>query len=94
MLLRLTVTWHIVLWGFLGNYLISHQKFRASAPTADMYLLCDGEDGSDSAGTGGVSIPNYLRHPASDLLIEGSFLLGIFRETAEILFASTTGLEY
>lgn len=38
---------------------------------ADKCLLCDGEDGSDSAGTGGASIPNYLHHPASDLLIEG-----------------------
>lgn len=36
-------------------------------------MLCDGGDGSDSAGTGGASIPNYLGHPTSDLWIEGSF---------------------
>lgn len=36
---------------------------------ADKCLLCDGEDESDSAGTGGASIPNYLHHPTNDLLI-------------------------
>lgn len=60
---------------------------------ADKCLLCDGEDGSDSAGTGGASIPNYLHHPTSDLLIEGSFILDISRPTPEILFAPSTGIE-
>lgn len=69
------------------------QKFRASALMADKCLFCDGEDGSDSASTGGASLPNYLHHPTSDLLIEGSFILHIFRQTPEILFASNTGIE-
>lgn len=61
---------------FSRYHFFSHQKFRASALMADKCLLCDGEDGSDSAGTGGASIPNYLHHLTNDLLMEGSFILG------------------
>lgn len=89
----LTITWHTVLWMFLDNYWISHQKFRASAVVADKSLFCDGEDGADSVGTGGASIPNYLHLPPSDLLIAGSFSLDSFRQTPEICLASSTGIE-
>lgn len=61
---------------------------------AEKCLLCDGEDGSDSAGTGRASIPNCLHHPTSDLLTQGSFILGFFRLTPDVLFTSKTGTEY
>lgn len=56
-------------------------------------LLCDGEDGSDSAGGGGASIPNCLHHPTNDLLTQGSSILDFFRPIPEVLFASKTGTD-
>lgn len=37
----------------------------------DKCLLCDGEDGFDLVGIGGVFIFNYLYYLVSDFLIEG-----------------------
>lgn len=42
-------------------------------------MLCDEEDGSDSARRGGASIPNCLYHPTNDLLTQGSSILNFFR---------------
>jgi hypothetical protein len=56
-------------------------------------LLCDEEHASDSAGTGGASIPNHLHHPTSNLWIEGAFILDIFRQTPEVSCTSNTGTE-
>ena len=93
MLLPFTALWHSILWVFLDAVFLSLEKFRASALMADRCLLCGGEGGSDSAGTGGASIPNYWRHQTSDLLMEGSFITDFFRQPPEVSFAASIGTE-
>lgn len=68
-------TWNIILGCFPGYRFISHQKLRQCHP----YRGRDGSRLSDSAGKGAASIPNRLHHRASDLLMEGAFILGFFR---------------
>lgn len=69
------------------NFSLENQE---STPSC---LLCDGEDGSDSAGRGGASIPNCLHHPTNDLLTQGSSILYFFKMIPEVLFASKTGTD-
>lgn len=60
---------------FPGYRFIPHQKLRQYP-----YWGRDGECLFDSAGTGGVSIPNHLHHRTSDLWMEGNFILDFFRQ--------------
>lgn len=93
LLLLLTVVWHMNLWVFVGATYFSSENQNLS-PMAREVFVTDGECGSDSAGTGGASIPNCSHHPTGDLLIQGSFILDFFRLTPEVLFASRTDTEY
>lgn len=72
----LSGTWNIILGRFPGYCFISHQKLRQH----NSYCGRDGKHLSDSAGTGGASIPYHLHHRASDLLMEGAFILDFFRQ--------------
>ena len=79
--------------GFRRRYLFLIRKSE-SKPYGREVFVTDGERGSDSAGTGGASIPNCSHHPTGDLLTQGSFILDFFRLTPKVLFTSETGTEY
>lgn len=81
------------LFGFFW-ILVSRQELRGLALTRQTSVSMWWGRWVWLSWPGGASIPNYLHHPTSDLLIEGSFVLNFFRQTPEVTFASKTGREH
>lgn len=85
----LSGTWDSILRVSLDTDLFLSRNSRQYNP---YHRRRDGEPLSDSAGTGGASIPNYWHHQASDLLMEGAFILDFFRQNhLRELFVPCTG---